>query len=106
MESILLDGGLKEVEVAENAERRLKLIDKSRNIIPCDWEILGKSGLDVLKIVRKNPSLDDIPFIMITSKGEKDSIKTAVLNQVSDYIVKPIDAKTLIKKIQINLNSN
>ncbi len=57
------------------------------------------SGLELLKNVRKDPTLKNIPFLMITSKAEYDAVREAIKAGVSNFIVKPFSIETLTEKI-------
>lgn len=58
------------------------------------------TGLDLLKAVRGDDSLKDIPFVMITAEAQKDNVIQAVQAGVSNYIVKPFTAETLKEKLK------
>jgi len=62
------------------------------------------TGLDLLKHVRGNPDMANIPFIMVTAEAQQDNIILAVKAKVSQYIVKPFTADTLGEKINKVLN--
>jgi two-component system chemotaxis response regulator CheY len=47
------------------------------------------SGLELLKAVRDDENLKDIPFIMITAEAQKENILEAIKYKVNQYIVKP-----------------
>lgn len=70
------------------------------NIIICDWEMPQMSGLDLLKWVRQQDAYKSVPFLMVTSRGERDYILKAIQAGVSDYLGKPFSAASLETKIQ------
>ncbi len=53
------------------------------------------SGFDLLKWVRSQEEYKDIPFIMVTSKGEKEDIALAAEQEVTEYLVKPVTVEAL-----------
>jgi CheY-like chemotaxis protein len=65
-----------------------------------DWEMPGVSGLELLKLVRGNPKTSDIPFILMSSRADKESLVEAVSAGVSDYISKPFSPATLDDKLR------
>jgi two-component system chemotaxis response regulator CheY len=85
---------------AEDGAKALDII-KSNNIdiIISDWTMPNVTGIELLEAVRKNPDLKDIPFIMLTVEARKNNVQTAGVNHVSDYIIKPFSANTLLKKV-------
>ncbi len=69
-------------------------------LIISDWNMPNLNGLELLKLVRSVSDWKLLPFIILTTENEKDKVMEAVLAQVSNYIVKPIDEKTLEEKLQ------
>jgi CheY-like chemotaxis protein len=86
-----------DVNSAPKAQAALKtqLVD----LILCDWEMPEMTGEDFLRWIRASDAYKDIPFIMVTSRGEKDFIIKAVQAGVSDYIGKPFTPETLQNRI-------
>ncbi len=93
--------GLNGVEVldANNGQRAQSLL-KSNNvdIILSDWEMPGMTGEELLKWVRSDERYSATPFIMITSRGDRNFVIQAIQAGVSDYISKPFSPDELIKK--------
>jgi len=67
--------------------------DNGFNLIISDWSMPGLSGLELLKKVRADEMLKDIPFIMLTAEAETKSLSEAVTEKVSNYITKPFTKK-------------
>lgn len=68
-------------------------------LVLSDLNMPGPSGLDFLKLVRKNPNYADLPFILITTESEKTAVAQAAMNGVSAYIVKPFKLDVLAKRL-------
>jgi len=73
-------------------------------LILADWNMPNMDGLDLLKAVRGDEGLKDIPFIMVTAEGQKDNVLEAVKAGVSNYVIKPFTPQTLEEKIKKVLN--
>jgi two-component system chemotaxis response regulator CheY len=58
-----------------------------------------KTGLDVLKEIRKIEKCKLIPIIMVTSDIAKPNIIEALKAGANDYVVKPIDWKVFKEKL-------
>ena len=58
------------------------------------------NGMQLLKEVRLDAKLKDVPFIMITAESKSENIVAAKEAGVSNYIVKPFTAATLKSKIE------
>lgn len=96
----------KTVEQAASADDGLKFLLSGQkvDIILSDWELPGMNGDEFLFNVRMNPALKETPFVMVTCRSDKDALITAIQAGVSEYIVKPFSAATLIQKIRKTLN--
>ncbi len=62
-----------------------------------DWMLPNISGIDMLKKIRSEKKLSDIPVIMLTAKNmESDKIEGLELG-ADDYITKPFSIKELLE---------
>lgn len=91
----------KEVIEAGDGKEALRLLKQHPEIdwIFCDWEMPVMAGDELLTAVREDPQTAHLPFIMITSKGDRDSLVTAVQLGVTSFVVKPFTPKKLVEKI-------
>lgn len=71
------------------------LLSKKVDIIISDWEMPKMSGQELLAFVKHSDKLRDIPFIMMTTRGGKESVLEAIHNGVSHYVVKPFTTEKL-----------
>ncbi|MES0447745.1 MAG: response regulator, partial [Desulfobacterales bacterium] len=70
---------LNNVDEAENGEEALvKLKDDMYDLILSDLHMPNMDGLELLRAVRSDSNLKDIPFIMMTLDGKKDVLLEAV----------------------------
>lgn len=85
---------------AQNGRRAQSLMMRTTfDLILCDWEMPEMSGLELLQWMREQPQYEKVPFIMITSRGDKDHVIEAVKGGVSEYLGKPFSPEGLSKKI-------
>ena len=68
------------------------------DMVLTDWNMPGKSGLEVVREIRSQDA--DVPIIMITTEAEKRRVMEAIQAGVSDYLVKPFTAETLREKLE------
>jgi two-component system, chemotaxis family, chemotaxis protein CheY len=81
----------------EQALERLEAKPGAVNIVICDWNMPGMSGIDLFKAVHAiEPKL---PFLMLTGRADLDSVVAAKKAGVHGYIVKPISPAELKTKI-------
>ena len=73
------------------------------DLILSDWEMPLMTGEELLRNVRALPNGAKTPFIMISSRGDRDHIVKAIQAGVSDYISKPFTAEEFHKKVHKQL---
>ncbi|MCW8945457.1 MAG: response regulator [Sedimenticola sp.] len=79
------------------AEKRL--ISRRYDLIICDWDMPGLTGIELLKLVRGSEKDKDTPFIMLTGMTGKDVVRDVITAKVTDYIAKPFTPEILMSKI-------
>jgi two-component system chemotaxis response regulator CheY len=57
------------------------------------------TGIQLLREVRADSKLKDLPFIMITAESKSENVIAAKEAGVSNYIVEPFNAATLKQKL-------
>lgn len=69
------------------------------DLILLDIMLPDEDGMQILKKLKREPSLHDTPIIMLTAKSEQiDKIK-ALDGGADDYVTKPFDVPELISRI-------
>jgi len=101
IKGLLKQIGFQNIEEADDGSTALeKLKIGEFDLVICDWNMPKVPGIEVLKAVRNDPRLKDLPFLMVTAEAKKDNVMEAVKAGVNQYIVKPFTAETLKKKIE------
>ena len=91
--------GFTKVMEADDGNAALRELKREEvGLILADWNMPNMDGLDLLKAVRGDEGLKDIPFIMVTAEGQKDNVLEAVKAGVSNYVIKPFTPQTLEEK--------
>jgi twitching motility two-component system response regulator PilH len=90
-----------QVSTAENAEEAIaKAKSLKPDLVLMDVVMPGQNGFQATRALTKDEATKHIPVIICTSKGQ-DTDKTWGLKQgAKDYVVKPVIAAELLKKIQ------
>lgn len=86
-------------EASDGSDALAKLRDKAYGLVISDWNMQPMTGLDLLRQVRADPALRQLPFIMITAESKTENVIAAKEAGVDNYIVKPFNAETLKAKI-------
>ncbi len=69
------------------------------DLVLSDWEMPGMNGEELLRWVRESERWQDLPFIMVTSRGDRAHVIQAVEAGVSDYLSKPFTPEELLHKV-------
>ena len=93
--------GFANITTAINGKDALQALGSDDfDLVVSDWKMEPINGLDLLKKIRGDEKLKDLPFIMLSAESDKRSIIETINNGVSEYIVKPFSKETLKGKIQ------
>jgi len=87
---------------ANSAEMALKIVTKENpDIIITDWDMPSIDGIELIKRIKNQPELADIPVIMCTGvMTTSANLKTALDAGAIDYIRKPLDILELTARVQ------
>ena len=100
IKNILKQLGYENVEEAENGADAYEMLDAEKfDFIITDWNMPVMDGLGLLKKVRMNPAMKNMPVLMVTAEAEKDKVVTAIQAGINNYIVKPFTADVLKEKM-------
>jgi two-component system chemotaxis response regulator CheY len=99
--NILTQLGFKNILEADDGTTALEILKKEKvDLIISDWNMPKMSGLELLKTVRSDENLKDVPFVMVTAEAQKENILEAIKYKVNQYIVKPFTPETLKEKLE------
>ena len=89
------------IEDAVNGRKAQTLLTReSFDLVLCDWEMPEMSGLELLSWCREQDQLKTLPFIMVTSRGDKENVIQAIQAGVSDFVSKPFTNEQLLSKVK------
>jgi two-component system chemotaxis response regulator CheY len=105
IKNILRQAGYDSIVEADDGTTALpKLKSGEIDFVIADWNMPNMTGLDLLKAMRSDKALKDIPFLMLTAEAQKDNIIEAVQAGVSGYVIKPFTPETLKERIEQTLS--
>ena len=89
---------------AHSGSEALSLLDEVMpDLILLDIHLPDMNGLELLKSIRRNQSLKNIPVLAMTADASKETIDDAYELNIDDFIEKPINHSLLTKKIETAL---
>lgn len=100
IKNLLNDLGHAHVTEADDGQSALPLLKNGDfDFLITDWNMPGMPGLELLKQVRADARLAQLPVLMLTAEAKREQIIEAAQAGVSGYVIKPFTAATLKEKI-------
>ena len=95
------------VLMAENGKIGVTLaIEHIPALIVCDIMMPVLDGYGVIHMLQKNTQTQNIPFIFLTAKAERNEIRKGMDLGADDYITKPFDGTELLNAIESRLRKS
>lgn len=92
-----------ETEDGESAWQALQLsLENSEkyDLIICDLKLSGISGIDLARLIEKEPKLLSIPFILITAQSDEASIRSVQKISWIKLLLKPFSEDEMLLKLK------
>lgn len=100
IKNLLRDLGFNNTSEADDGQTALPMLKTGKfDFLVTDWNMPGMDGLSLLKAVREDQALSDMPVLMVTAEAKREQIVVAAEAGVNGYVVKPFTAITLKEKI-------
>lgn len=100
----VLTGEGYDVTTATNGREALKILEQSKpDAILLDIMMPEVTGLEVLRRVKEDGSIKNIPVIMVSAKTESGDIELALDMGAVEYIRKPVDEIELLARLRTAL---
>ena len=85
---------------AENGNQAITLIQQTTlNLVIADVNMPEKNGLELLKDIRADDNMKDLPVVLTMLEPFDDIISNAKILGMNDYLIKPFDVFTLSKTL-------
>jgi two-component system chemotaxis response regulator CheY len=98
--NLLKELGYTNAEEAEDGAVALNMLKNNKfDFVVSDWNMPNMTGIELLKNIRADDTLKDLPVLMITAEARKENIIEAAQAGANGYIVKPFTAATLDEKL-------
>jgi two-component system, chemotaxis family, chemotaxis protein CheY len=88
------------VEAYDGADGLTKLRTHKIEFLITDWNMPNMSGIELIRHIRKNENLRNMPVIVVSVRGTKEDVLEAVDASVNSYIIKPFTPEVLKEKIE------
>lgn len=95
------------VFVADSGEAALKLLRQERvDGVICDLDMPSMNGLTLCRLVKTDPQLQRIPFILLTGRNTEQQKLIAFKNGVDDFVEKPFSNELLSWRVKSLLRNS
>ena len=94
-----LDGNIC-IEAASAIEAMPLIVDEQPDLILLDWMMPEVSGLELVRRLKRDDVLKEIPVIMLTAKTDEQNAVSGLDAGADDYISKPFRPRELISRIK------
>ncbi len=93
---LLRELGYMNVAEAEDGNTALPMLESGDfDFLITDWDMPGMAGIELLRAVRDDPELSDLPVLMVTSESRREYVLAAEAAGVDGYMVKPFTLDAL-----------
>ncbi|MGC7590042.1 phosphate regulon transcriptional regulator PhoB [Bisgaard Taxon 46] len=89
-----------EIIEASDYQSAVKKLAEKPQLILLDWMLPGRSGIQFIQFLKKQPDTNHIPIIMLTARSEEEDCITCLNTGADDYIAKPFSPKILLARIE------
>ena len=101
IKNLLRDLGFTNTSEADDGLTALPMLQSGNfDFLVTDWNMPGMNGIDLLRAVRADERLKNLPVLMVTAEAKRDQIIEAAQAGVNGYVVKPFTAQGLKDKIE------
>ena len=91
------------LEASDGMEAIEKTRSEHPDLILLDLMMPGMDGIEVCKVLKEDPSTNDIPILMLTAKGDVEDKIGGIEIGADDYVTKPFDLGELKARIKMIL---
>jgi len=101
LERMILKGGSYELATAKDGgEGVAKALALKPDLILMDVVMPKMNGFEAIRELRRHHDTRSTPILIVTTKGEEESMVAGYESGCNDYITKPIDRLELVTKIR------
>ena len=101
VKNLLRDLGFTNTAEADDGSTAWPMLQSNDyDFLVTDWNMPGMTGIELLKKVRADDRLKNLPVLMVTAEAKRDQIVAAAQAGVNGYVVKPFTAAALKEKIE------
>lgn len=97
---VLDQNGYQPIEADDYDAAIARLVEPFPDLVLLDWMIPGGSGIQVIKHMKRDSQLREIPVMMLTARGEEEDRVKGLETGADDYLTKPFSPKELVARVK------
>jgi len=104
MEQMILSRGTYDFLTAKDGLEAVETaVREQPDLILMDIMMPKMDGLEACRQLKERDETREIPIIMVTTRGEDESVEKGFKSGCSDYVAKPINSNELLSKVRKHL---
>lgn len=89
------------VDTHSNGEDAVSIVrEKTPDVVILDVMLPGRSGYDILREMREDPAMTDLPVLMLTARGQSRDREMAERAGVSRFMTKPFSNSEVLDAVR------
>jgi CheY-like chemotaxis protein len=88
------------VEAGDGSQAWEMIQQHKPSLVLLDVQMPGKSGLEVLQLVKADPSLASTRVILLTAKAQESDIESGLIAGADFYLTKPFSPLDLLTRVE------
>jgi two-component system phosphate regulon response regulator PhoB len=97
---VLEQNGFQSIEAEDYGSAVSLMAEPYPDLVLLDWMLPGGSGIQFIKLMKREVLTRDIPVMMLTARGEEEDRVRGLEVGADDYITKPFSPKELLARIK------
>lgn len=91
--------GFNVVSAVDGMEALEKFPQQKIDLVVTDLNMPNLDGYTLIKTLRQNPELKDLPIIILSSLGREEDIKHGFEVGANSYLIKPFNSKRILYEV-------
>jgi CheY-like chemotaxis protein len=88
------------LEASDGTEAWAMVREHNPSLVLLDVQMPGQSGLDVLRLIKADPSLAKTRVILLTAKAQEADIEAGLIAGADFYLTKPFSPLDLLTRVE------
>jgi len=101
--AMTLESEFDTVQAVDGSDGFVRIKLERPDLVVCDYMMPGLTGIELCKKIRQDPMFLNLPFLMVTGKGETQDKVEGLEAGADDYIVKPFEPAELLARVKMAL---